>query len=339
MSIQLTPVDLTSAVTGTSGNVKFPIPGISGQNPSVRIYNESGCELQVTFSNGSSDFIPAGAWPVFEIDPTVTGYSFVVSGVIPNAPISTLNTIYYYPGDPIPSNMVLGNSPIGITGSVSTASNSLSNEGNAVGTEVIDIGTAANNKLIDIFNDHFIWKVEQTGVAHQVMKGQTSGNPLQLGQSSDVLEVLSKLTLDDILTVAGALFFNVAGISTNGSTSGTSLLTEPFQGTALKVVKIFQNNFRNGAAGSTNVALPTAFTEGCLFVTSNVAGFALLASGVAITITDITSLATGGGTGTNASPSQINSWCIGGAPAAFDTVQYTGNNGSAHTGHALLVGS
>ncbi len=49
--------------------------------------------------------------------------------------------------------------------------------------------------MIDIFNDHFVWQVQQSGIAHQVLKGQSAGSPLQLGQAGDNLDVLGSFVL------------------------------------------------------------------------------------------------------------------------------------------------
>jgi hypothetical protein len=47
----------------------------------------------------------------------------------------------------------------------------LSNEGAAVGAEIIDIGTTANPKNIDIFNDHFTLSIEIAGGKHVILTG------------------------------------------------------------------------------------------------------------------------------------------------------------------------
>lgn len=213
MSDLLLNVDLTSAVVGTDGFIMLPT--ISVQGPSdlahLRFFNESGCGIQIQFNDGTSDLVPAGAWPIYALQQNVTRVDWVVAYVIPNAPISTLQPVYYYPGEPLPENVVLGNSPIGITGAVTTGGSTLSNEGNAAPTEVIDIGTVANAKLVDIFNDHFLWAVEQAGIKHSVLAGNSSGNPLTIGQAGDIAEALGELLVNQLLDAAG-------GISVTGTT-------------------------------------------------------------------------------------------------------------------------
>lgn len=73
-----------------------------------------------------------------------------------------------------------------------------------MGTLVIDTGTSSVVDALEIWNDHFIWSVVQSAVAHQVLKGQTSGNPLQIGQSGDITEILGKLTVDGTSILTGA---------------------------------------------------------------------------------------------------------------------------------------
>ncbi|MGH8397491.1 MAG: hypothetical protein ACRETA_04510 [Gammaproteobacteria bacterium] len=198
-------IDLTTAVVGTTGTIQLPLAGMTGNQPShLRIFNESGCGLQIQFNDGSDDYVPAGAWPVYELGNSVTQMSWQVTYVIPNAPINQLQLIYYYPGENVPAQPTLGNSPIGITGSVTTGGSTLSNEGNPSGTEVIDIGDSALAKLWDIFTDHFTISVDQGGVLHAALKGNSSGNALQIGQAGDTSEVLGSLSVDQLLSVSTA---------------------------------------------------------------------------------------------------------------------------------------
>lgn len=121
---------------------------------------------------------------------------------------------------PLPRQVSVGNT-LSTTG-VQT----LSNEGQAINTLVIDIGPSGNNQMLEIWNDHFIWSVVQGGVAHQVLKGNTAGNPLQIGASGDVSEVLGHLTVDQafiatLTAVISGLLTASAGLIVNGSTAPT----------------------------------------------------------------------------------------------------------------------
>lgn len=207
MSLNLPTVNLASLAVGASGTVQLPQPKVQlSEQAFLRLYNESGCGLQIVFNDGTSETVPAGAWPAYAISPTLTQFTWTIQYVLPSAPISLLNIVYYFPGEPVPSTPALGNSPIGITGAVQTSSvQTLSNEGNAANTLVVDIGTVTIAQLLQIYTDHFLWQVQQSGVAHQVLKGQTSGNPLQLGQAGDITEVLGQLIVDQALTLLSTI--------------------------------------------------------------------------------------------------------------------------------------
>lgn len=259
MSNQLPFIDLTSATVGSSGKVQFPLPGLVAGNElcHVRIMNESGCGLSITFSDGSDDFIPAGAWPVFEVEPTVTGFSYSVTYVIPNAPVSQLQVIYYYPGEPVPENMVLGNSPIGITGSVQTSSvQTLSNENSSVPTLVIDIGNATTPQLIKIYNDGtFTWSVS----GHTLLQGSVA-NLLQLGQTGDTSTVLGALTVTQLLTALASL--SITGTLTASGKLSTDAATLTSDGSGnLSVVSLNIGGQKVTWLSSSKLQLQSATTE------------------------------------------------------------------------------
>jgi hypothetical protein len=119
-----------------------------------------------------------------------------------------INITVYFVNDTIPKGTYPVPIPVQIVSAKVSSVITLSNEGGAVGTEVIDIGTAANNKLVDIFNNHFTWSVEQAGVAHTVLQGKSSGNPLQIGQNGDITELLGNWLVDGTETVTSTLTAN-----------------------------------------------------------------------------------------------------------------------------------
>lgn len=124
MSSNLPSIDLTGAIVGTQKTLDFTVfvrvapPGLPGQpqeQPSahISIYNESGCRMIAVFrASGRSEFIPAGAWPVFDLLYNDASISFTVQYVLPNPPVSTINAVYYSPGENVPETPQLGNSPI-----------------------------------------------------------------------------------------------------------------------------------------------------------------------------------------------------------------------------------
>lgn len=203
MSINLGNVDLTGLPVGSTGTIK--IPNVSLNNPGgtevssyLMLFNESGCGLNLDFSDGETAFAPAGSWPRFELHaPPVSQVKWRIDYLLPNPPVSKLIPIFYYPGEPLDSVPTLGNSPIGIGGIVSTAINVLSNEGNSSTTLVIDIGQVGHTLLLTINSDgSCLWSVLQSGVVHNIFAINNAGTPLQIGQTGDFAEFIGKLAVD-----------------------------------------------------------------------------------------------------------------------------------------------
>lgn len=210
MSTKLPIVDLTGAVVGTQETIDFnqftKFDPATKKPAHLRIYNDSGCGLDYTMKqSGDSDYCPAGGWATIELADNDSQMVVTVNYLLPNPPVSKILPTYYAPGEPVPPIPILGNSPVGIGGSVATSSvQTLSNEGGAANILIIDIGDAAFSQLIAIYSDgHVLWAVDQSGTKHQVLKIQTAGNPLQLGQAGDITEVLGQLTVDQDATLSG----------------------------------------------------------------------------------------------------------------------------------------
>ena len=226
MSAPLPFVDLTGAIIGTQKSLDFsPFVKVNPANPMedhahLALFNESGCGLQLAMrSSGNGQYLPAGGWTTFEIQQNDSSLAITVTYTLPNPPVSQLNVVYFAPGETLPGSYTLGNSPIGIGGTVNTSNvQTLSNEGGAANTLVIDMGDAAFNQLYTLYNDgHSLWAVDQAGTKHQVVKVQTSGNPLQLGQSGDTVEQLGNEKVDGNLTVVGTSSLDNANLTTDGA--------------------------------------------------------------------------------------------------------------------------
>lgn len=230
MSSNLPSIDLTGAVLGQQYTQNFPqfvtVDPKNLKTANIRYYNESGCGLSAVTNTGYEFKIPAGAWPTVEIGPRDTNITFTVSYILPNAPVSILESTYFPPGeDPTPSPP-LGNSPIGITGNVTTSSiTTLSNEGQVPGTQVIDMGDVTFAQLIRLFNDgHGIWSVDQSGIKHTIFSINASGKPLQIGQIGDVTEVLGTLVPDNGINT-NTIRDNVTGVTqATLTTAGITIL-------------------------------------------------------------------------------------------------------------------
>jgi hypothetical protein len=213
MSIKLASIDMSQYAVGQSGFIDLnPPKQKAGQSSSsavgpahLRIFNDSGSEISITSDDGSiDDWIPAGAWPVYELDQSTTKINFKVIAILPNPPIQFLLCTYYAPDEKVPESPTLGNSPVGVGGSVSTTGSTLSNEGNTTETLVIDIGQVGNTQLIAVYSDgKIVLKVLQSGVVHTALQINTSGNALQLGQASDTSEALGNFLVDGAFKATG----------------------------------------------------------------------------------------------------------------------------------------
>ena len=207
MSSPLKPVDLTGAIVGQQFTIDFnqfvKFNPANNDPAHLRVYNDSGCGLQyVMQSSGNGDYIPAGGWATIELKSNDSSMLVTINYLLPNPPVSIILPTYFGPGEPVPPVPILGNSPVGIGGSVNTSNvQTLSNENSASSLLVIDMGDAvgANGfaQIVTIYNDgHALWAVDQANVKHQVFKINIAGNPLQLGQAGDVTEILGKLLVD-----------------------------------------------------------------------------------------------------------------------------------------------
>lgn len=175
----------------------------------IKFTNRTLYDMQVSgYGFESTDWIPAGTEYMLDAGIYNSGnisFEAFNNALINNPAPGPVLLTEYISGENVPA----GHWPVSIPQTsvqTVTTSSTLSNESQPAGTEIIDIGTPGNLKAIDIFNDHFIWSVIQSGVAHQVLKGQTSGNPLQIGATGDVTEFLSKPTFDDVATFLQGFF-------------------------------------------------------------------------------------------------------------------------------------
>ena len=166
MSQNLPAVNLATASVGSSGPLSWvglvsqgsPSLGVRAGRPSLRLFNESGCGLDIVFDTGRSDRIPAGAWAVYQLAGEQS-LTYTVTYVLPGAPVALLLAVIYEPGEAVPETPLLGNSPIGIGGTVNTSTtNAVINDGSPVATTVIEAtpSGAAGSQLI--------WRNDGSGV-------------------------------------------------------------------------------------------------------------------------------------------------------------------------------
>lgn len=130
MSTQVAAINLGGAAVGTAGSIPLgqvtPPPTLSQQmrpndytGSTLFIWNESGAGLTCLWPNSRETFtLPAGQWRPLKIPPDEEQLHYLVTYVIPNAPVSLLLADLYLPGEQIDPLGILGNSPV--AGTVAT---------------------------------------------------------------------------------------------------------------------------------------------------------------------------------------------------------------------------
>jgi hypothetical protein len=232
MSISLPTVNLSSVAVGQSGTVSFQNAGVDAnpaytkKPPTVEFQNESGTGLNIVFQlSGGSFTLAAGKHRQVQVLPGESGFIWTALYNLPNPPVTSLYTDYYYPNEAVPDTGMLGNSPIGIGGTISVTNvTALSNETTTVKTLIIDIGLVGNTLLYQLFSDGSAsWSVMSGGTPHTVIQVNNTGNPLVLGKVGDNVEVLGGLFVDGALSVTGtSSVATVNGTNLNASSTVSS---------------------------------------------------------------------------------------------------------------------
>lgn len=265
MSTGLPTVNLAGVSVGQGGFVSFQNAGVDAnpaftqKPPRVLLQNESGTGLNITFKLSQDSFtLPAGKHILRVVTPSESGYTWTALYNLPNPPVTSLYTDYYYPNEPDPDTGMLGNSPIGIGGTISVTNvSSLSNETTTVKTLIIDIGLVGNTLLYQLFSDgSATWSVISGGVPHTVLQVQGTGNQLQLGKSGDITEVLGNLLIDGIAQSGTFTFVNGASIVGGDFAFGTHGITSAglIQSTA------FESSNYHDSAGNDGMVITAGAT-------------------------------------------------------------------------------
>src|SRR6185312_622026 len=200
-------LDLTHA-TG-QGGVSWGLPG--RVRPVLRLHNESGAGLLCTLNNSGQQFyLTAGGWQDCYPATGDNSLLFSVLYILPNPPVTLLLGTYYVPGEPVPAITTLGNSPIGIGGSVTVTSvQTLSNDGNLPGTTVIEYTDSASPSSNGIFDNSGNIKIGVmiSGTLYKIF--QTISNPpagstevlLGTGQNNNIVEARSIIQADEGISI------------------------------------------------------------------------------------------------------------------------------------------
>lgn len=230
MPITLSPVDLSTYTVNQSGplsltnatgqgGVTWGLPGRPG--PTLRLHNESGTGLLCTLNNSNQQFyLTAGGWQDCYPRTGDSSLLFTVLYVLPNPPVTLLLGTYYAPGEPVPAITTLGNSPIGIGGSVNVTSvQTLSNDGNLPGTTVIEYTDSSSPSSNGIFDNSGNIKIGVmiSGTLYKIF--QTIGNPpagstevlLGTGQNNNIVEARSIIQADAGISITSGGIALVTG--------------------------------------------------------------------------------------------------------------------------------
>lgn len=339
MSILLPQIDLTTAVVGTKFTIDLTQVGYTSdlsnyQNKAhLRLLNDTCMGLAVTLRGiGKALYVSAGQWPTITLEPGTTLVDFICTyQILPVPSVCILSPYYYGPGEELDDLGVLGNTPQNIGGSGLTVS-TLSNEGNPLNTEVIDIGPVGFPRAIDIFNDHFIWSVIQAGVLHQVLKGQTAGNPLQIGQAGDIAEVLGSILVDQTIEPAKP------STPVNGSVSGTATLFTAVWGASLKIFVLQLVNYNS--AGTPTFLFPSSASGGGWHVGNLGASmtWSFFNGGVAQNVSITSALGNTTTAGTSGTASSIHGDSLGQLISTADRVILGSTAAAAHTASIIFIG-
>lgn len=127
-----------------------------------------------------------------------------------------------------------------------------------------------------------------------------------------------------------------AAATTLSGTSGTVTAYMPFQGPHYKKVLLWLNGFQNTSGSTTNLALPTAFTNGGYVMTASLHIIEMRVGTSAQTVNVITSIAAAGGATTP--QAFIKDKSFGYFTAAIDHIGFQSGGSGAITSLVIIEG-
>ena len=262
MSIVLTNQNLAGLTVGQGGfidlaslygqgGIAATLPSIGGKQGTLRLHNDSGSGLYMNLNNSNQQFnLPAGGWQDCYPMPGDTQLSYQVLYVLPDPPVQLLLSTYYYPNESLPAMTILGNSPVGIGGSINVANSSVNNVGNAPGANWLN--------------------VQPSDASSPTWSADNIGNLAVYSDLAGVLTLLFKL-------VAGVSPQVVAGVAmllqSSFTVDGTTTLDA---GAATPITTDANGNMTFGSSASGGTGGKATFNNG---LSLHVGGFKSVASG------------------------------------------------------------
>lgn len=158
MSIPLPFINLAGVAAGQQKQldlsaVTSQLAYATNERPAhLRVYNESGVGISVQIGADRGDYIPAGSWPVYALGAHDDQVTLTFNSILGNAQITQVQATFYKPGESVP-DIVLGNSPAGIAGSVPSAVTQVIQDGQALPTIVLEATPSGHTSLAKINND------------------------------------------------------------------------------------------------------------------------------------------------------------------------------------------
>lgn len=238
MSSGLAPIDTSQLSVGQAFAISWthddmPVGGSVGTHQgqsSIRILNESGVGFKVNLGGGHSDHVAAGGWPVYQLTPGIISLpcvvEYVLSGPSPNLILATI----YGPGEPVPDQPALGNSPVGVSGSVTTvanAANSIKNDGNAPATSTYETTPSdqASSAISDSNDGSGFRKILSAGTLRtiwNIVRGNaTNGKAtVDIGDAGDLSITTFHGTLDTNMVIPASQISG--GLATGGGAFGNN---------------------------------------------------------------------------------------------------------------------
>jgi hypothetical protein len=187
--------------------------GAANEGSKILIYNASALSFQLDFLNGQTDTLhpwEANWWPLDGDTKQIQWAIDTDSLNVSTPPITTIFLTLYgaqekltgtYPVS-LPYQTSLGGGQTSTN--VTSTNNAIVNDGNTAGTSIIETTVVGKPSTTILTNDGILNLMTLiAGTLQQLIKTQAIGNPLLLGLSATITEVLGNLLVDGTLTVTG----------------------------------------------------------------------------------------------------------------------------------------
>lgn len=261
------------------------------------------------------------------------------------APGSELTIIGYEAGrQPITKTYMNRISNVGNTiGTVVSGATNVQNDGNPIGTSIIESTPSGAAQTWNCTNDGVISiKGDVGGVLTQLLQTVPGASGLnqssvKLGDSGRQVEVNGQFLVDLMALFSGRIQPNVAADNSfAGSVAGTMSIFFPFWGTAIKCFVIIFSGYNSLTAHT--FLFPSAVTVGMYFLgNDSPCTFQFLNGASGVQVNAVTGLATGTADGTQALTLNVHNDSFGMLNLTADRIQNT-PSGNVGTGILLFIG-